>query len=698
MFVWPRRPRPHKGAVARSPPRPYSPASLGARGVPGAIIMRSIMSPFGRARAAGLATGCAALLFVPALTAAAAPRVQRVEPPGWWAGHSHNPVRLLVTGASLQGASLTGPPGFTVNRVSNSSNGQYLFADLHLPAHAPTGTVPLRVTTPAGETSAAFEILAPRDARANFLGFSPDDVIYLIMIDRFANGDPTNDDPPVSAGLHDRRKARYYHGGDLRGIINRLDYLRDLGVTALWLTPWYDNVNHLNRRETYTANNELSKQGEPITDYHGYGAVDFYAVEERFGDLATLRELVQEARRHGLKVIQDQVANHTGPYHPWATNPPTPTWFNGCPTNHLANTWQTWTIAHTNPPPDKLKATLEGWFINILPDLNQNDPEVSTYLIQNSLWWVGITGLDAVRQDTLPYVPRTHWARWTAALKCAHPNLTILGEMWDGDPKLVSFFQGGQARFDGVDSGIETLFDFPLHYALLDVFARGHSMTRLTDTLAADALYVNPSGLVPFLGLHDTPRFLSEPGATPAGMKLAFTYLFTTRGTPLLYYGDEIGLRGGKDPHNRAPFPGGWPDDPRNAFTADGRTPEQAALHNHVRKLLTLRRELAPLRRGNLVPLHTAHSSHAFARTLGEDTVLVAFNNSARSQLVELDLAPLQLTAVQSWTDRLGRLGNVSVQDHRLRLGLPPHSAALLTPRRAAPLSGVVSGDEATEH
>lgn len=626
-----------------------------------------------------------------------APQIQRVEPPSWWAGHSHNPVRLLLTGEALAQAMLHAPPGFRVDRVTVSTNGTYLFADLHIPADAPVGPVPLRVTTPTGERAVPFEILAPLDAQTNFLGFSPDDVIYLIMIDRFANGDPANDDPPVSAGLHNRRKARYYHGGDLRGILQRLDYLRELGVTALWLTPWYDNVNHLNQQEKYTRNNELSKSGDPITDYHGYGAVDFYAVEERFGDLSTLRELVQQARARGLKVIQDQVANHTGPYHPWVTNPPTPTWFNGCPTNHLANTWQTWTIAHTNPPPDKLKATLEGWFIDILPDLNQNDPEVGTYLIQNSLWWVGITGLDAVRQDTLPYVPRTHWARWTAALKREHPNLTILGEMWDGDPKLVSFFQGGQARFDGVDSGIETLFDFPLHYALLDVFARGQSMKRLTDTLAADTLYENPMGLVPFLGLHDTTRFLSEPGATPAGMKLAFTYLFTTRGTPLLYYGDEIAMRGGKDPYNRAPFPGGWPDDPQNAFTAEGRTPEQQAMHSHVRKLLALRRELAPLRRGALIPLHTEHSTHVFARTLDAETVLVALNNAPRSQLVEVPLARIELPGVEAWTDRLGRLGTVTATDDRLRLGLPPHSAAILTPRRVVPLSGVVSGDEATE-
>jgi len=610
---------------------------------------------------------------------AAAPTITRIEPPNWWAGHSLNPLRLLVSGADLAGARVKAPPGFTTANVRVNDAGTFLLLDLRIPAEARQGPVPLRVATTGGAAEVPFSLLKPLPQKGRFAGFSTDDVIYLLMPDRFANGDSNNDDPAVSRGLYDRIKPRHYHGGDLQGVINRLPYLRDLGVTALWTTPWYDNVNHLNQLEKYSADNQRSARGVPSTDYHGYGAVDFYGVEERFGDLTTLRWLVDRAHAAGLKVVQDQVANHTGPYHSWTTNSPTPTWYNGTVANHLENTWQTWTIADPNPPADKLKSTLDGWFINLLPDLNQTDPETAAYLIQNSLWWLGTTGLDAVRQDTLPYVPRTHWSRWTAALKREYPHLTILGEMWDGNPKLVSFFQGGRKAFDGVDSGIDTLFDFPLHYALRDVFAKGQPMTRLSQTLAADTNYVNPRVLVTFLGLHDTARFLNEPGATVDGLKLAFTFLLTTRGTPLIYYGDEIAMRGGGDPDNRRDFPGGWKDDSHDAFKKSGRTAEEENVHSHVRKLLALRQKLEPLRRGKMVELAATDATYAFARVTPKQSVLVAFNNSAQPQSLELDLSKANLTSAKSLTDRLGGLGRLKVERGSVRLVLPPRAAVVLT-------------------
>ena len=629
--------------------------------------------------AAGLSAGDAV-----GIATNVAPQVLRVEPPSWWSGHSHNPVRLLLTGQHLGAARVTAPTGFSVANLKASADGRYLFADLDIPANRAPGPITLQAVNSAGQTDFNFELLAPLAPAQNFRGFTADDVIYLAMIDRFANGDRANDDPPISPGLHDRARARYYHGGDLQGVQDRLDYLRELGVTAVWLTPWYDNVNHLNRQEKYTRENKLSAHGEPITDYHGYGAVDFYATEERFGDLRQLRELVAQSHRRGLKVIQDQVANHTGPYHPWVTRPPTPTWFNGSAANHLANSWQTWTVAASNPPPDQFQSTLEGWFINLLPDLNQTDPETATYLIQNSLWWAGVTGVDAIRQDTLPYVPRTYWSQWTTAVKRAHPNLTILGEMWDGDPKLVAFFQGGQTRFDGVDSGVDTLFDFPLYNAMREVFLQGRPMTRLTETLAADTNYVNASRLVTFLGLHDTTRFRNEPGATAETMKLAFTFLLTTRGTPLIYYGDEIALRGGSDPDNRRDFPGGWPEDAANAFEPSGRTPEQAAMYDHVQRLLAVRRTVSPLRRGVLLNLSVGRDTYAFARVTPEGFAVVALNNSEQPRHFDLDATALPPGAERIVSDRLGTLGTLPIADGRLNITLPAKSAAVFTPGAAA--------------
>ena len=214
--------------------------------------------------------------------------------------------------------------------------GTYLFADLTIDASLAAGPHTLRVASPSGTATATFTVLPRLDRSGRFQGVGRDDVIYLAMPDRFVDGDSSNNDPPVSPGLYDRSKPRYYHGGDFKGVTSKLPYLKDLGVTAIWLNPWYDNVNHLNQKETY--------DNQPITDYHGYGAVDFYGVEEHFGSMADLQELVTRAHALGLKVVQDQVANHTGPYHPWVEDSPTPTWFNGTAADHVANTWQVWTL------------------------------------------------------------------------------------------------------------------------------------------------------------------------------------------------------------------------------------------------------------------------------------------------------------------------------------------------------------------
>lgn len=606
------------------------------------------------------------------------PEVSRVEPPSWWAGHSHNPVRLLFTGTNLLGVEIQAPKGFVISNLTINPAGTYVFGDVFIPHDAQPKNHEFKIRTVHAATKAEFTILPKLPKQNRFVGFSPDDVIYLAMTDRFANGDSANDNPAISRGLLNRAKPRDYHGGDFQGVINHLPYLRDLGITALWLTPWYDNVNHANTKEKYTRDNQRSTNGVASTDYHGYGAVDFYGVEERFGDMAKLRELVTTSQTSGFKVIQDQVANHTGPYHPWVKQPPTPTWFNGTVEKHLDNSWQTWTIAATNPPADKLKSTLEGWFINVLPDLNQNDPETATYLIQNSLWWIGMTGLDAVRQDTLPYVPRSYWAQWTAALKKEYPHLTILGEMWDPKPELVAFFQGGRKQFDGVDSGVETLFDFPLHYALREVFAKRQPMTKLAQTLAADTNYVDARNLVTFLGLHDTSRFMSESGATIDGLQLAFTYLLTTRGTPLIYYGDEIALRGGGDPDNRRDFPGGWAEDQRNAFEASGRTKDEEQVHAHVKKLLALRRELEPLRRGKLVQLKSDSHTSVFARTTKDTGVLMLFNNSDQTQTLKTALIT-PLLGQKELFDLLAQNRAVAVTADAITLTLPARSAAILT-------------------
>jgi glycosidase len=602
----------------------------------------------------------------------AAPQVVKVEPPSWWPGHSVSTVRVLVRGRDLAGARLESAPGLSVAGTPRvSAAGTSLFADVAVDPSAAVGIRRLRLVTATGSADVPFEIRAPLPRDGRFQGFGPDDVVYLIMPDRFASGDTSNDDPTRSRGLFDRSRPRYYHGGDLQGIIDRLPYLKDLGVTTVWTTPVYDNVDHLNERERY--------DGQAITDYHGYGAVDFYAVDEHLGDVAKYRELVEAAHALGLKVIQDQVANHTGPYHPWVADPPTPTWFHGSAAAHPKNTWQTWTIADPHATPGTRRETLDGWFIDILPDLDQDDGEVARYLIQNALWWVGMTGLDAIRQDTLPYVPRRFWSEWSTSLHREYPKLTLLGEMFDGDPALVSFFQGGAVR-DGIDSGIDTLFDFPVFYPLRRAFAEGKPLRELAVMLAHDRLYPDPSVLVTLSGLHDTGRFMGEPGATVEGRKLADTFLFTARGTPLVYYGDEIGLAGGGDPDNRRDFPGGFAGDPRNAFTTRGRTPEEAAVFDNVRRLAWLRSELAPLRRGRLVNLEVGEQTWAYARVLDGQAVVVVLNNGTAPVVLDVPTAEAGWTADRAVEDRLGGSSG-RLENGRLRISLGARSAAIYTER-----------------
>ena len=608
------------------------------------------------------------LLFV--CGACAAPEVRKVEPPNWWTGHSLNPVRLLISGQDLRGAIVKCTvEGITPSSTHTSTAGTYLFVDLDIRKDAKPGAYPLQVVTADGAVTAPFQLLAPMPREGRFQGFSADDVIYLIMPDRFANGETSNDDPPSARGLHDRHKPRYYHGGDLQGILNHLLYLKDLGVTALWLTPIYTNVNHLNEREKY--------DGQPVTDYHGYGAVDFYAVDEHLGNLATFQKLVDAAHSLGLKIIQDQVANHTGPYHPWAADAPTPTWFNGTAQKHLANTWQTWTLMDPHATPVLSRSTLEGWFIDVLPDLNQNDPEVSRYLIENTLWWIATTGIDGIREDTLPYVPRSFWRDWSAAIKREYPGFRVVGEMFDEDPALVSFFQGGKPRFDGIDSGIDALFDFPLYGAIRRVFARKAPAEDLAKLLAHDHLYPNPDLLVTFLGLHDVARFMNEPGVTADELKLAFTFLMTTRGIPMVYYGDEIAMRGGNDPDNRRDFPGGWREDFRNAFQPSGRRPEEQAVFDHLRRLTHLRARLTPLRRGSLLNLAANDRIYAFARVAGSEVVLVAFNTGSEKAAVSIQTAAFRTPENALLHDELGAAPDAQARAGRLTFELPPHSAAV---------------------
>ena len=565
------------------------------------------------------------------------PEVSRVEPPSWWANHSINPVRLLLAGKNLFGARVR--PSNAAIRTSSirvNEQGTYLFVNVHIAPSARPGNYPLVVQTSHGSVKAPFIISQPLDGRTHFQGISNDDVIYLIMIDRFANGDVSNDVPPGSpAGANDRTNPRAYHGGDLRGVIDHLSYLKDLGVTALWLTPWCDNWNGLQ---------VCDKPWCPSTYYHGYHAIDYYKVEDHFGTLATLQELIEKAHAMGLKVIQDQVANHVGSKHPWLEDPPLADWFHGTLARHSRNRFNNSALLSPHANKEEVRNTLDGWFSDDLPDMNQDEPEVAKYEIQNALWWVGTTGIDGIRQDTIQYMPRTFIRDLSDALHRQYPSMWMVGEVFDRDAAQTAFFMGGHVGWDKIDTKLDSDFDFSLWNISLNVFTNKLPVRFLRDQLKYDALYPDASRLTTMANNHDTPRFMSLDGATLEGAMMHTAFILSVRGTPQLYYGEEIAMEGKDDPDNRRDFPGGFPGDASNAFTVAGRTAVQQRMYEWVRRWIKLRRDRSALRRGKLIDLFYDEDAYVFARQDKLDTVLIAINRSPKPKQIKLPMRSIGIS------------------------------------------------------
>jgi glycosidase len=627
---------------------------------------------------------CAALFvillcaFIHAHAQTNAPVILKVEPPNWWADHTLNPVRLVVRGRNLHGARITATRAETEpGAVVVNPAGTYLFVNVHIAPHAAPGAYPFTVATAQGHTSIPFRLAAPLDPATNFQGITTDDVLYLIMTDRFSDGDPTNDAPrDAPPAANDRRNPRAWHGGDLRGIINHLGYLKELGVTAIWLTPWYDNWNGVN---------SCAKPWCPNTYYHGYHADDYYAVEDRFGDIETLRELVARAHALGLKVIQDQVANHVGARHAWLSDPPLANWFHGTPQQHLLNQFRGDLLSSPHASDAARRPTLDGWFSDELPDMNQAEPEVARYEIQNALWWIGTTGLDAVRQDTVQYMPRPFIRALSDALHRQYPHMWLVGEVFDFDPIHTAFFIGGHTGWDGVDTALDSVFDFPLNHASLDAFTGQTPVSTLHLLLRADAIYPDAARLTTMLGNHDVPRLASLPGMTPEGMMLHVAFMLTVRGTPQLYYGDELAMTGTGDPDNRHDFPGGFAGDPHDAFTQAGRTPAEQRMYEWTRTWLQLRRAHTALRRGALVDLAYDEDAYAYARHDTDETIIVVLNRAATPKTLNVPAAFLQLPDGARLIALTGAGQQTTIKAGHISIVAPARTAVAYKVERAAP-------------
>jgi glycosidase len=592
------------------------------------------------------------------------PIVRKIEPPNWWINYTPT-LTLLLTGENLGGENRGGArvesptKDVSVLGAEGSANGHYLFVHLQLSAELPAGTVPLHLSTGAGSATVQLPLLARADSRGRFEGFSRDDVVYLIMPDRFADGDPANDQPAASNGQYDRSNPMAYHGGDLRGIREHLGYLHEFGVSTLWLTPVWKNTD---------------------SDYHGYHVVDFYALDDHMGSMSEYQALVADAHRQGMKVLIDYVVNHTGPHHPWANDPPTPTWFHGSPAHHLEPAYTFTGLVDPHASPRQNLNTLDGWFAGKLPDLNPDDPALALYLAQNAMWWIETAQLDGFRLDTFPYSTRQFWSGWHERLHQVYPQINAVGEVADGDSTITSFFEGGRKQFDGVDSGLATVFDFPLRDALRDVVIKGAPMEKLVEVLRHDALYPHPETLVTFIGNHDEVRFLGEKGSSPAKLKAAFALLLTMRGIPQIYSGDEIAMLGGHDPDNRRDFPGGFPGDPHNAFTAGGRTAEQQDVFACVKALLALRQSHAALRTGKQWHIGWDDTYYAFLRELPEEKLLVVYNNAPKTQTLDIPVENTPLGTAQQLRTVFGN-NSAELGNGKVRVSLPALTLSVFSVR-----------------
>jgi neopullulanase len=537
----------------------------------------------------------------------AQPIISRIEPPSWWANHTVNPVRLLVRGENFQNAKVISKNKmFKVSNVRVSKNSTYLFFDVTIPPTAKPAKYEFEVATDKGKSLIPFEILPTLKTSKTITN---DDIIYLIMTDRFSDGDTTNN---VNV---DKSNPRMWHGGDFRGIINHLDYLKELGITAIWLTPWYQNDD-----EATTCD----KPWCPMASYHGYGATDYYGVENHFGTMADLQELVKKANENGIKVIQDQVANHVGFKHDWMKNPPLENWFPPFMQNKFNNS----SILSPNASHADVDNMLKGWFDFTLPDLNQEEPEVAKYEIQNALWWIGTTGISGIRQDTIQYMPRNFIREWSSAILKQYPNFYMVGEVFEDDSAQTSFFQGGKTGWDGIDTKLPSVFDFKLWRTSLEVFTGKKPMRALRDVLKYDGLYGDVNRITVMTNNHDTKRFMSLDGATKEGAKLHTAFILATRGIPQLYYGEEAGMIGGEDPFNRDDF---------TKFDNANRTKDESEMYWFTRNWIDIRKTYSALRLGKTVDLVYETDVYVFARQYKDQTIIIAINRGKEDATVKID-------------------------------------------------------------
>jgi len=565
------------------------------------------------------------LLVLLAPSWGAAQTVERVEPAFWWAGMHHPELQVMLHGENVGGAraTLAATPGVTLDRVVSVQNPNYLFLEMTVGPDAEAGTLAITLDGPDGTQTLDYELRERTRAPGSYAqGFSSEDVIYLMMPDRFANGDPSNDTLPGLLEGADRSDPNARHGGDFAGVRERLGYLDDLGMTAIWFTPVFEN----DMTPEYGA-------------YHGYAATDMYATDPRFGTTDEFVALVDAVHGRGMKVIMDMIHNHVGDRHWWMDDLPTPDWVHDWDEVGQTNFTGPAAIDPYASEADR-RQLVDGWFVREMPDLNQKNPLLAQYLLQNTVWWIEHTGIDGIRMDTYLYPDKAYMARWARYVLDAYPDFNIVGESWVTSVPHEAYWQDDfAAPGDGYDSELPSVTDFPLAFAMRGAFTGGGPYP-IYETLAQDHVYPEPNLMVTFFDNHDLTRAYADADDLSA-LRLGYAFLLTTRGIPQVYYGTEVALPNGDaslggDGHKRLDMPGGWPADPRSVFDEADRTDREAEAFAFVRALTRWRRTAGVVHHGRLTQFIPRDDVYVYFRWDDDDTVMVVLNAAAEARTLGL--------------------------------------------------------------
>lgn len=562
------------------------------------------------------------LAHAAAAPAASSTAIERIEPPFWWTGMQHKGLQLMVHGkeiGALQPAVTY--PGVRLVSSTRVANTNYLFVDLEIGPDAQPGQFEIVFSGAGRSERVPYQLLARAPGSAGRQGFGPGDAIYQIMPDRFANGDPANDNVPGMLEKADRKHGGGRHGGDIAGTIAHLDYIAGLGFTQLWPTPLVEN-------------------DAPAYSYHGYAATDHYRIDPRYGSNEDFVRLSQEARKRGIGLIQDVVLSHIGRNHWWMKDMPTPDWINYggqfVPTRH-----------HRTAVQDKYAAKADsqnftaGWFVAGMPDLNQTNPLVANYLIQNNIWWIEYAGLSGLRIDTYGYSDGAFLTEYTKRLMAEYPRLNLVGEEWSTRVPVVARWQRGKVNFDGYTSSLPSMMDFPLVEAMRGALLKKdeeNSLNEVYETLSLDYLYPEPDNLVLFGGNHDMARMFSAVGEDFDRWRMNLVFLMTMPRIPQFYSGDEIlmtsTVKGRDDASYRRDFPGGWAGDKANAFSGAGLGAQQRAAQALVRKLANWRKGEPVIHSGRLMQFGPEDNTWVYFRYNDKKRIMIAMNNNDKPMIL----------------------------------------------------------------